>query len=126
MARLAGVSPATASPAVNGKPVRELTRKRVLECARELRYVQVQSGRTLSTGKSNIVQGIIRVLQSHDYGLFFDVQTWESGSLPEYFQRKIMDRSTDGMIIMPQFHCPYEFLDLLQRHGFPCLFLNPH
>ncbi len=149
VAKLAGVSTATASLALNGKSVNEATRSKVVACAQKLNYVPIKSGRTLSTGRSNIVQlliinsvnyadcvketsyfnhiiqGIIEVMQKYDYGLHFDVQTWESSVLPEYFEHKIKDKSTDGIIIVPQFRYNYGFLDSLIRSEFPYLILNP-
>jgi len=149
VAKLAGVSTATASLALNGKAVNESTRGKVVASAQKLNYVPIKSGRTLSTGRSNIVQlliinsvkyadcvketsyynhiiqGIVKVMQRYDYGLHFDVQTWESSVLLEYFEHKIKDKSTDGIIIIPQFRYNYGFLDSLIRSEFPYLILNP-
>lgn len=149
VAKLAGVSTATASLSLNGKSVNEATRSKVISCAKELNYVPIKSGRTLSTGRSNIVQlliinsvkcadcvketsyynhiiqGIVKVMQKYDYGLHFDVQMWESSALPEYFKHKIKDKSTDGIIIIPQFRYNYGFLDSLLQSGFPYVILNP-
>jgi len=149
VAKLAGVSTATASLALNGKSVNEATRSKVIACAQKLNYIPIKSGRTLSTGRSNIVQlliinsvkyadcvketsyynhiiqGIVNVMQKYDYGLHFDVQTWESSTLIEYFEHKIKDKSTDGIIIIPQFRYNYGFLDSLIRSEFPYLILNP-
>ncbi|MBV8102977.1 MAG: LacI family DNA-binding transcriptional regulator [Verrucomicrobia bacterium] len=55
VADLAGVSVATASTALNRGPVKESTRNRVLECAKQLNYVPNRIGRTLNTGKSNTI-----------------------------------------------------------------------
>ena len=55
VADLAGVSVATASMALNQGPVKESTRKRVLDCAKLLNYVPNRIGRTLNTGKSNTI-----------------------------------------------------------------------
>jgi DNA-binding LacI/PurR family transcriptional regulator len=55
VADLAGVSVATASMALNQGPVKESTRKRVLDCVKLLNYVPNRIGRTLNTGKSNTI-----------------------------------------------------------------------
>jgi DNA-binding LacI/PurR family transcriptional regulator len=55
VADLAGVSIATVSTALNGGPVQESTRKRVLDCAKQLNYIPNRIGRTLNTGKSNTI-----------------------------------------------------------------------
>jgi DNA-binding LacI/PurR family transcriptional regulator len=55
VAELARVSVATASIALNGGEVKESTRTRVLESAKQLNYVPNRIGRTLNTGKSNTI-----------------------------------------------------------------------
>jgi len=146
VARLAGVSVATVSQALNGKYVNEKTREKVLRCAAELKYYPNKSGRTLITGKASsvmlvvinsknhadivnestffyhIIQGILKVVQDHDHSFLFDVKNWEDGDLTEYFTRRVNDRSTDGLIIIPQYIRPYDFLNVLG--DFPVVFQN--
>jgi len=56
VARLAGVSTATVSRVINNRgPVRESTRRRVLEAARRLRYQPNIHARTLAGGKSRMI-----------------------------------------------------------------------
>lgn len=52
VAVLANVSITTASHALNGKPVNEETRKKVIEAAKKLNYHKSMIGRSLITNKS--------------------------------------------------------------------------
>ena len=146
VARLAGVSVATASQALNGKYVNEKTREKVLQVAAELKYFPNRSGRTLITGKAtaislviinatghadivhestffyHIIQGIIQVAEKRNHSFILDVRNWETDDLSAYFTRKVNDRSSDGLIIIPQFVRPYDFLDALG--DFPVVFQN--
>ncbi|MCF7942949.1 MAG: LacI family transcriptional regulator [Spirochaetia bacterium] len=148
VARLAGVSTATVSLALNGKPVNEATRRLVKSCAKKLNYVPNRSGRTLITGKSstillvilnsvkytnlvadttffyNYIEGLLEIATEHGYSLTFDVKNWEDDDLDEYFHRKIQGKGIDGIIIIPQFMRPYSFLEVLG--DFPVVFLNSY
>lgn len=146
VARLAGVSVATASQAINGKYVNEKTRVNVLKCAEALNYFPNRSGRTLITGKASaimlvvinskghadivhestffyhIIQGILEIAEEHDHSFLFDVKNWEDNDLTTFFSRRVNDRSTDGLIIIPQYIRPYDFIEVLG--DFPVVFLN--
>lgn len=146
VARLAGVSVATVSQALNGKYVNEKTREKVLKIAGELKYYPNKSGRTLITGKASaislvvinssnhadivhestffyhIIQGIIQIAEKHNHSFILDVRNWEADDLDAYFTRKVNDHSCDGMIIIPQYIRPYDFLDAIK--DFPVVFLN--
>lgn len=146
VARMAGVSVATASQALNGKYVNEKTREKVLKVAAELKYYPNKSGRTLITGKASsillviinssnhadivhestffyhIIQGIIQIAEIHKHSFILDVRNWEDEDLNTYFTRKVHDRSSDGMIIIPQYIRPYDFIDAIG--DFPAVFLN--
>lgn len=146
VARLAGVSVATASLAINGKPVHESTRRLVLACAKKLNYVPNRSGQTLITGISNTIlmvilnstrytnlvvdttffynyiEGVLEVASKQGYSLTFDVRNWEDEDLGEYFSQKVHGKSVDGMIIIPQFMRPYDFCAVLG--DFPYVVLN--
>lgn len=149
VARLAGVSKATASLALNGKKVNEETRLHVLKCAKTLNYVPNRIGRTLSTGKSgtiqllvinsvkyinffreisfyfHILEGILSSAENHQYSLHVDVKNWEDESLMSYFDRKARDRTIDGMLIVPQFIRNYSFLAILKQYELPYIILDP-
>jgi len=149
VAKLAEVSEATASLALNNGPVRESTRKRVLACARRLRYVPNRIGRILTTGRSNavallimtsskhadtvhktslfyyLVEGILSVLDRAGFTLRFDVKCHEDPNLRTYFEHMVGDRSLDGIIIVPQFVQDYHFINLLQERAFPYIMLRP-
>ena len=149
VARLAGVSKATVSLALNGKRVNETTRQHVLDCAKKLNYVPNRIGRTLSTGKSGTIQllvinsvkyinffreisffyhvleGILTSAENHQYSLHFDVKNWEDDALPAYFDTKARDRTIDGMLIIPQFIRNYSFMPVLEQRGLPYVILDP-
>ncbi len=146
VAKLAGVSVATVSQALNGKYVNEKTRENILRIASELKYYPNKSGRTLITGKASaitlviinstkhadivhestffyhIIQGIIQIAEKNHHSFILDVRNWEDDDLIAYFTRKVNDRSSDGLIIIPQFIHPYIFIEALQ--DFPVVFLN--
>ena len=148
VARLAGVSIATASLALNGKAVNEDTRKLVLVCAKKLNYIPNRIGQTLSTGKSytlhivilnstkysnlvvdttffySYIEGALEVAGTYGYSVTFDVQNWENPHLNDYFQQKVQSHTVDGIIIIPQYMRPFTFLDVLE--GFPYIILNSH
>ena len=149
VADLAGVSIATASTALTGGPVRESTRKRVLDCAKQLNYVPNRIGRTLNTGKSNTIallmmtcaeyadivhktslfyylqQGVLAVVDRANYSLRLEVKAHEDPGLLDYFEEIIGDKTLDGIIIVPQYRRDYPFLYLLQKHGFPYVMMRP-
>ena len=148
VARLAGVSVATASLALNGKSVNEKTRTTVLECAEKLHYVPNRGGQTLITGKSNTIllviinstkytdlikenaffydyiMGILSEVQKHNYNFHLEVKNWDDSDLLSFFRTRCMDKSSDGMIIIPQYIRPYSFLPYLK--DFPHVVLNPY
>lgn len=148
VATMAGVSPATASLAINGKSVNEETRRLVLDCARQLNYVPNKIGQTLITGKSNTIlivilnstkyanlvvdttffyyyiEGVLEAAGGHGYSVVFDVRNWEDPDLNDYFYAKVHEKSVDGIIIIPQYIRPYPFLKILG--DFPCVILNSH
>ena len=147
VAKLAGVSVATVSQALNGKSVNEKTRQRVLECADKLHYVPNRGGQTLITGKSNSIllviinnskyadlikentffysymMGILSEAQKRDYNFHLDVKSWDDPELLTFFRTRCRDKSSDGMIIIPQYKRPYGFLPFVEN--FPHVVLNP-
>ena len=147
VAKLAGVSVATASQALNGKSVNEKTREKVLECAEKLHYVPNRGGQTLITGKSNTIlmviinstkyadlikentffysymMGILTEAQKRDYNFHLEVKSWDDPELLGFFRNRCRDKSSDGMIIIPQYIRSYGFLPYLEN--FPHVILNP-
>jgi DNA-binding LacI/PurR family transcriptional regulator len=149
VAKLAGVSEATASLALNGGSVKESTRKRVLACAKRLKYVPNRIGRILTTGRTNtiamlimtsalhadtvhetalfyyLVEGVLSVVDQRHFSLRFDVKSHEDPNLSAYFEAVVGDRSLDGIIVVPQFLRDYDFLNTLQQGSFPYIMLRP-
>jgi DNA-binding LacI/PurR family transcriptional regulator len=149
VAELAQVSEATASLALNGGPVKESTRKRVLVCATRLKYVPNRIGRILTTGRTNtiamlimtsarhadtvhetalfyyLVEGVLSVVDQKNFSLRLDVKSHEDPALSTYFERVVKDRSLDGIIIVPQFLRDYDFLSILRQGSFPYVMLRP-
>jgi DNA-binding LacI/PurR family transcriptional regulator len=149
VADLAGVSIGTASTALNRGPVKESTRRRVLDCAKQLNYVPNRIGRTLNTGKSNTIallmmtcaeyadivhktslfyylqQGVLAVVDRAGYSLRLEVKAHEDPGLLEFFEQIIGDKTLDGIIIVPQYRRDYRFLSPLQKHGFPYVMMRP-
>ncbi len=147
VAKFAGVSIATASQALNGKSVNEKTRQRVLECADMLHYVPNKGGQSLITGKSNTIllviinsakhanlirentffysyiMGVLSEAQQHNYNFHLEVKNWEDPDLLDFFRVKCRDKSSDGMIILPQYIKNYDFLQYFE--DFPYVILNP-
>lgn len=59
VARLAGVSTATVSRSLRGAPVAEATRQRVLEAARDLKYVPSPAASHLASGRTQTVAVVV-------------------------------------------------------------------
>jgi DNA-binding LacI/PurR family transcriptional regulator len=149
VAALAAVSTATASLALNGGPVNEKTRQRVIESASQLNYVPNAIGRSLITGKTKtiefliltsdqyadtvrrtslfyyIIEGIMSVSSKAGFGLRFDVQSHDDPALPTYFEKLAGDSAIDGLAVIPQFARDYGFMEPLIRRKFPYIFLRP-
>lgn len=149
VAELAGVSRATASLALNNKPVNEETRKKVIGCAKKLNYIPNRIGQILITGKSNtieliimhtqkytnivketslyyfLIQGVLKITNEKNYSLRFDIKYFEDKYLYKYYEHKIKDKSLDGIIIVPQFLFDYKFLSFLVNNNFPYIMLCP-
>lgn len=147
VAKLAGVSVATASLALNGKSVNEKTRERVLECAEKLHYVANRGGQTLITGKSqtilmvlinntkyadlvkestffyNFMMGVLVEAQKRNYNYHLEVKTWSDSDLEQFFRTRCRDKSNDGIIILPQYIKSYLFMPYLK--DYPHVILNP-
>ena len=149
VAKLAGVSTATASLALNNGPVNAKTRVRVLEAARAINYVPNAIGRSLTTGRTRtiqlltltsehhtdtvrktslfhyIVEGVLSVATEHNYGVRFDVKSLEDAGLTDYLERLGGSGSVEGVILIPQFQRASDFLHVFHRDCFPYMLLQP-
>lgn len=150
VAMLANVSITTASHALNGKAVNEDTKNRVLEAAKKLNYHKSIIGRNLITNRSNtigmfilnskssrdmteeisyyyrMIMGVLSSAQRHGYLFNFEVQYWEDIKHNEFIEQKVLSRSIDGMILIPQFTYSYDFLSVLEKESFPYVIINPN
>jgi DNA-binding LacI/PurR family transcriptional regulator len=149
VAALAGVSTATASLALNGGAVGEISRQRVISAARKLKYVPNKVGRMLITGRSNMIEmvimtaegspnivhatsllyylmlGVLEVSDSRGYGVRSVVKSLDDADIIEHFETLVGDRSADGVVIIPQFARDYQFLTALNRASYPHVLLAP-
>ena len=149
VAKLAGVSVATASQALNNKSVNEETRRRVLAAAQKLRYVQNSAGRNLITGRSHTVglyilntrtnpdlssdstyfypllRGVLYAGEKAGYSLNFAVKLWEELGDGRWITQKALSHAVDGMIIIPQYTYHYGFVQELEQLGFPYVLISP-
>ena len=149
VAALAGVSLTTASHALNGKPVNERTKGKVLEAAKKLKYHTSAIGRNLITNKSNTIgmfiinsnrstdmteeisyyyamlKGALTSIQQHDYVFNFEVIYWEDIGDKNFIAKKVFSKAIDGMILVPQFMYHYSFMTLLEEEKFPYVIINP-
>ncbi len=116
VARAAGVSPGTASRALNNSPlVAETTRRLVLEAARRLNYQPNIMARRLSLGKTLTIailapfftrpafvarlRGIVEALQDTSYDLLIhNIDNPESRA--QIFEQMLRTRRVDGAIII--------------------------
>ncbi|MDQ2802188.1 MAG: LacI family transcriptional regulator [Pseudomonadota bacterium] len=149
VAAQAGVSTATASLALNGGPVNEQTKARVLQCAAELRYIPNRIGRVLATGRSHIIQlvimtegaytdtvrqtalfyyllaGVLAELDEQSYTLRIDAKSYADNGLERYFEHVVGDNVADGIIVVPQFDRDHGIAEILHRARFPYVLLSP-
>ena len=149
VAALAGVSTATVSLALNGGPVSEASRQRVISAAEKLKYVPNKVGRMLITGRSNMIEmvimtakgytnlvrdtsllyylilGVLEVADSRSYGVRSVVKSHDDPDSINYFEQIVGDRSADGVVIVPQFARDYPFLAALHRANYPHVMLRP-
>lgn len=149
VAKLANVSVATASLALNNKPVNETTRSRVITAAEKLNYVATSSGRRLQAGKSfvvgifvldskahrnfveecayyyDLIRGVVSESTPRGYSVMFEDAYWDDRAAEQMLFRKVSGGEVDGAIIIPQFSFPYDFLDYLESVSFPFVLCNP-
>lgn len=149
VANMAHVSLTTASHALNGKPVNEETRARVLDVAKKLHYYVNVNGRNLITRKTHnlslvvlneeavgdmtealsyyyqMLKGVMECAQQNQYSVKYEVVSWEQLQKDEYFEKKVYGRSVDGIIVIPQFKYRCDFFKLFEDEKFPYVVINP-
>lgn len=149
VAKLAKVSITTASHALNGKKVNENTRQRVIEAAKMLHYYVNINGRNLITQRTHnlmmlvlnfrgvgdmtedisyyyqMLKGAMSCAQKYGYSVKFETAFWADIRENEYFEQKVFGRSTDGIIIIPQYKFRCDFLKLLEDESYPFVMVNP-
>ncbi len=149
VAKLAKVSLTTASFALNGKPVNEETRKRVLDAARKLHYYVDVNGRNLSTKKTHnisfvilnetqvqdytkqlnyyyrMLKGIMDFAQAKEYSVKYEVISWDQMRKNDFFERMVYGHSVDGVIVVPQYRYSCDFIQLFEEEKFPYVMINP-
>ncbi|TDP31105.1 LacI family DNA-binding transcriptional regulator [Nocardia ignorata] len=135
VAKRAGVSQATVSRALRDqRGTSEATRRLVREVARELGYVPLQSGRSLSTSRSRRIGIVVGELTNPFYGalvapivreldvrgylgvLLHDADIREPGSAP------IFDGSFDGVLLTTT--SDSRLADEIERRGVPYCLIN--
>jgi DNA-binding LacI/PurR family transcriptional regulator len=121
VARLAGVSPATASQALNGRPrVHSGTRQRVLEAATKLRYAPNLHGRRLARRRAEsigvvqgenvttlfsdsfyrvVLGGVLEAVQARGYGLTITPAPGRGGR-PADLLRSVGHGAVDGVLVL--------------------------
>lgn len=149
VAKIAGVSTATVSLALNDGPVNEQTRQRVLEIARQMNYVPNAIGRSLTTGLSRNIQlltlrshkyvdtvrktslfhfiqeGFLSVAADNRYGVRFDVKSIEDANLRPYLEEVTGSGAIDGLAIITQFATDGAHLHSILSGDFPYVLLQP-
>ncbi len=149
VAALAGVSPATASLALNGRSVNAKTRQLVVTAAKQLNYVPNKIGQSLTNGRSNtlelvilnvadhpnivrktalfyyLMEGVLAVADEQGFGVRFAVRSHDDPDLTAYFADLVGAGTVDGAIVVPQFARDYRFTHILHDTTYPCVFLLP-
>lgn len=148
VAALAGVSVATASLALNNKPVNAETKEKVLSAARKLNYQPHYGGRVLKTGRSHIIglyimnqrentlitervsffytllRGVMEAVNRAGYAFQFGVEWIEPQAVNSVFDR-LLSYSIDGVIVLPQWRNSQVYLSKLLMTDIPHVVINP-
>lgn len=149
VAALAGVSPATASLALNDKPVNEATRQKVILAARKLNYQPHYGGRVLATGRSHVIglyvfndrpealntaevsffypilRGIMEVVSAAGYAFQFGIEWIGAKGGDSILTRNINSGSLDGIIALPQWPSSHSLLGQLDSSEVSSVVINP-
>lgn len=143
IARLSGVSRATASRVMNGHPyVSEKTRKKVMEVVRKYNYHPNSVARALASQSSHVIGIVIpelvnvvvtdpfftlllQAITQQANLLDYDVTLWLTSSAGErrILNRALRDHLSDGLIIAEASINPL-FLEILDQRGTPYLIIG--
>ena len=139
VAKIAGVSPITASRAIRGVGyVSEATRARIMEAAAQLNYTPDMLARRMRGDKSNLIgvfvnnygsvvlHEIIRAISFEARPKGYDLVVFNAERFDRTDRaqtRDMLSQLCDGLLlIMPNMSDGY--LDVIDRQGFPCVVLN--
>lgn len=144
VARVAQVSIATASMAVNNKPgIKSETKNRVLEVAKELNYTPNHSARSLSTQKSNTIGLVVTDITNPFFGMLVneinncvlkkeyklllgvsnDIMENEVSCIQKFTQDGV-----EGVIVVPTIQNEYDLTHLydLNKNAVPFVFATTY
>lgn len=142
VAKKAGVSPTTASYALNGRTcVKEETRQRILEAARELHYVPNRLAQSFRNGKTNTITVITNEAIESDntftgefFGVLAEARTSHYDVLvklldhhemsPDEIHALFRNRSSDGFLFLG--NLPEEYLQIFVECGSCGVLLSAH
>lgn len=140
VAKLAGVSVATTSMALNNREgVNKLTREKVLKAARELNYMPNYSARSLVTQDSSCIGLLIPEIQNPFYSAIVDIMTRiaeergfnlllgitnNSSRQEAEYTRMFISRRVRGVIVIPTLSRDPDIrhLDILRAADIPIVF----
>ena len=142
VARLAGVSISTASMAINGKErVSEVTRKNILEAAKELSYKPNYSARNLRVSKTKviglllpdimnsyyceIIEQVRQEIESYGNFLILGISGNKVANEERYIS-EFITRGVDGVICVPQLFYVKDtsYINQLDTFKIPYIFLS--
>lgn len=144
IAKMAGVSEATASLALNdNKIVKEETRLKVKKIARELGYSPNALARGLAKRKSGTIGLIVPDIESAYYGKLtrcIDENVREAGyslilaisndkrEIEKQIINNFISERVEGVIIAPinQYNGDLSYIYQLEKHNIPCVFATAH
>lgn len=142
VAKRAGVSPTTASYALNGKAcVKEETRQRILEAAKELHYVPNRLAQSFRNGKTNTITvitneaiesantftneffGILAEARVNRYDVMVKLVDDTKLSFDQV-KSVFHDRTSDGFLLLG--NLPEQYLETLSKSGACGVLLSSH
>jgi LacI family transcriptional regulator len=142
IAQLCGVSVATASQALNNKPVNAHTRKRVFEAASRLGYQPSVLARGLRTNKTftlgltlgypnlELIDSVVRTAQKAGYHVITQSFPQEAMDYDEKLERQayqdLLLRRVDGVIMWPSERVTdyFQIVDDFHRHNIPVVVVD--